>query len=216
MHPWYLHSGTSPKAFGVRRGTPLDSKPKNNASKGRCVTVTPRVIGCRLRFSSGGNGKLQLGGTKQSRDFAGQRSPLGDVRQPGAVALQSKSGTRCYSLVSTGECRRSCRCRRHWKAKFFRHALSTTRSANGEGPRPVPLRFSVRHEWFEKPGQYLGRNANSGIGNAQHNLILHEIGSDGENSTADQSLRASFFIRLESMRTKRRDRSRDCRRIECV
>src|SRR5437762_13840274 len=66
------------------------------------------------------------------------------------------------------------------------------RSANGEA-KTGAARFSVRHEWFEKPGQYLGRNANSGIGNAQHNLILHEIGSDGEHSTADHRFARVFY-----------------------
>src|SRR5438552_10971800 len=74
-------------------GYPAWIRTKNNASKGRCVTVTPR--GNRLadlRFSTAQR-KLQLGGTNNSR-FCRQRSPLGHVRQPGAVALQSKSGTR--------------------------------------------------------------------------------------------------------------------------
>src|SRR5438034_11778230 len=66
------------------------------------------------------------------------------------------------------------------------------RSGNGEA-KTRAAQFSVRHEWFEKPGQYLGRNANSGIGNAQHNLILHEIGSDGENSTADHRFARVFY-----------------------
>jgi len=41
--------------------------------------------------------KLQLGG-RRTRDRADRNRPLGGVRQPGAVALQSKSGTRYYSL----------------------------------------------------------------------------------------------------------------------
>src|SRR5947207_12888799 len=66
------------------------------------------------------------------------------------------------------------------------------RSGNGEA-KTGAAQFSVRHEWFEKPGQYLGRNANSGIGNAQHNLILHEMGSDDENSTADNRFARAFY-----------------------
>src|SRR5436305_15243500 len=66
------------------------------------------------------------------------------------------------------------------------------RSASGE-TKTGTAQFSVRHKRFEKPGQYLGRNANSGIGNAQHNLILHEIGSDGENSTADHRFARVFY-----------------------
>src|SRR4029079_9626528 len=66
------------------------------------------------------------------------------------------------------------------------------RSANREA-KTGAARFSVRHEWFENPGQYLGRNANSGIGNAQHNLILHEIGSDGENSITAHGFARVFY-----------------------
>jgi hypothetical protein len=92
----HTHSRVPRKPSGFRRGYPAWIRTKNNASKGRCVTVTPR--GNRLadlRFSTAQR-KLQLGGTNNSR-FCRQKSPLGDVRQPGAVALQSKSGTRCYS-----------------------------------------------------------------------------------------------------------------------
>src|ERR1700730_2898942 len=46
-------------------------------------------------------------------------------------------------------------------------------------------RFTVRHERFEKSGQYLRWNANAGIGNAKHDLILNEVGGDGENSAAN-------------------------------
>jgi hypothetical protein len=49
-----------------------------------------------LRFSTAQR-KLQLAG-RRTRDRADKNRPLGGVRQPGAVALQSKSETRYYSL----------------------------------------------------------------------------------------------------------------------
>src|SRR5436305_15343149 len=65
------------------------------------------------------------------------------------------------------------------------------RAGNGE-PKTGAARFSMGHEWLEKPGQHLRRNANSGIGNAKHNLILHKIGGDGENSAADHRRARAF------------------------
>src|SRR5438128_8736877 len=50
----------------------------------------------------------------------------------------------------------------------------------------------MSHERLEKSRQYLRRNANTGIGNAKHNLILNEIGGDGENSAADHGFARVF------------------------
>jgi hypothetical protein len=47
-------SHVTPKAFGVLRGYPAWIRTKNNASKGRCVTVTPRgtrICGLDSRIS---------------------------------------------------------------------------------------------------------------------------------------------------------------------
>ena len=98
------------KPSGFRRGYPAWIRTKNNASKGRCVTVTPR--GNRLadlRFSTAQR-KLQLG--DEQLEINRERLPYNLNLGRGAIPS-----------VWAGECRRSCRCRRHWKAKFFRHAL---------------------------------------------------------------------------------------------
>jgi putative endonuclease len=90
------------KHSGFTRGYPAWIRTKNNASKGRCVTVTPRGnCPSDLRFSTAQR-KLQLAGR--------QTSDLGRAR----VTIRS---------VSAGEYRRWCRYRRRWKSKFFRHAL---------------------------------------------------------------------------------------------
>src|SRR5207253_3899952 len=41
---FHLVERRAPKAFGVYAGYPAWIRTKNNASKGRCVTVTPRGI----------------------------------------------------------------------------------------------------------------------------------------------------------------------------
>ncbi len=58
------------------------------------------------------------------------------------------------------------------------------RARDGE-PETGPACLPVRYEGLEKSWQYLGRNANAGVGNAQHNLILNQVSSDGEDPAAD-------------------------------
>jgi hypothetical protein len=115
-------SHVRPKAFGVRRGYPAWIRTKNNASKGRCVTVTPR--GNRLadlRFSTAQR-KLQLGG-RTTRDFAGNDRRLTTFGNRERLPYNLNLGRGAIPAVWAGECQSWCRCRRHWKAKFFRHAL---------------------------------------------------------------------------------------------
>src|SRR5205823_14724160 len=82
------------KAFYV--ATPLGFEPRITPPKGAVLPLHHGVIGWPTYDSRRRNGSCNSGGTNNSR-FCRQRSPLDDVRQPGAVALQSKSGTRCYS-----------------------------------------------------------------------------------------------------------------------
>ena len=110
------------KPSGLGVATPLGFEPRITPPKGAVLPLHHGVIGWPTYDSRRRNGSCNSGGTNNSR-FCRQRSPLGDVRQPGAVALQSKSGTGSIPAVWAGECQSWCRCRRHWKAKFFRHAL---------------------------------------------------------------------------------------------
>src|SRR5207253_5592024 len=142
-----------------------------NASKGRCVTVTRR--GNRLadlRLSTA-QWKLQLAQRESGVALTRGGLLFARFRQANVDGRAAAADTR----------------KRNFSAMRFHH-----RSGNGEA-KTGATRLSVRHEWFEKPRQYLGRDANAGIGNAQHHLILHEIGSDRENSTADHGFARVFY-----------------------
>src|SRR5438874_4322436 len=75
---------------------------------------------------------------------------------------------------------------RNFSAMRFHH-----RAGDGEA-KTGTARFSVGHERFEKFRQYLSWNANTGIGNAKHDLVLNEVGSDGENSAANHGFAGVF------------------------
>src|SRR4029077_12504113 len=119
-----MRSATCPrKPSGFRRGYPAWIRTKNNASKGRCVTVTPR--GNRLadlRFSTAQR-KLQLRGGRTTRDFAGNDLRLVTFGNRERLPYNLNLGRGAIPAVWAGECQSWYRCRRHWKAKFFRHAL---------------------------------------------------------------------------------------------
>ena len=81
----------------TRVATPLGFEPRITPPKGAVLPLHHGVIGRPTYDSRRRNGSCNPGG-RTTRDFAGNDRPLGGVRQPGAVALQSKSGTRYYSL----------------------------------------------------------------------------------------------------------------------
>src|SRR5205085_7432641 len=56
-------------------------------------------------------------------------------------------------------------------------------AGNGNA-QPGTACFPMRDKGLEQSWEHLGRNTDASIGNAKHDLILNQIGSDRENSAA--------------------------------
>src|SRR5437868_13583537 len=169
-------------------GYPAWIRTKNNASKGRCVTVTPRG-NPDSRFSMRQR-KLQLAQRKTSaskncravilaankKQWRRGSPPYNRVGEDyvsvGLLARLGQTNINCGTAsVNTGDGNLS--------AVRLYH-----RPRDGE-PEAGPACLPVRYERLEKFWQYLGRNANAGVGNAQHNSILHQVSSDGKDPAAN-------------------------------
>src|SRR5437868_14310094 len=79
------------------RATPLGFEPRITPPKGAVLPLHHGVKAAGRFTIFDGATEVATRETKNSKSRR-QRSPLGGIRQPGAVALQSKSGRRCYSL----------------------------------------------------------------------------------------------------------------------
>src|SRR5205085_10765712 len=86
------------EAEGLLRGaTPLGFEPRITPPKGAVLPLHHGVKSAGRFTIFDGATEVATRGTKNSKSRR-ERSPLAGLRQPGAVALQSKSGRRCYSL----------------------------------------------------------------------------------------------------------------------
>ena len=110
------------KPSGLGGATPLGFEPRITPPKGAVLPLHHGVIGRPTYDSRRRNGSCNSGGTNNSR-FCRQRSPLGDVGDQERLPYNLNLGGGATPAVCAGGCQSWCRCRRHWKAKFFRHAL---------------------------------------------------------------------------------------------
>jgi hypothetical protein len=115
-------SHVRPKAFGLGGATPLGFEPRITPPKGAVLPLHHGVIGRPTYDSRRRNGSCNSGG-RTTRDFAGNDRRLVTFGNRERLPYNLNLGRGAIPAVWAGECQSWCRCRRHWKAKFFRHAL---------------------------------------------------------------------------------------------
>src|SRR5205814_6995734 len=102
--------------------TPLGFEPRITPPKGAVLPLHHGVIGWPTYDSRRRNGSCNSGG-RTTRDFAGNDRYLVTFGNRQRLPYNLNLGRGAIPAVWAGECQSWCRCRRHWKAKFFRHAL---------------------------------------------------------------------------------------------
>ena len=140
MQPWICTQPRAPESLrGLGGATPLGFEPRITPPKGAVLPLHHGVIGWPTYDSRRRNGSCNSGG-RTTRDFAGNDRRLVTFGNRERLPYNLNLGRGAIPAVWAGECQSWCRCRRHWKAKFFRHALPPPIGAMAR-PRPVPLDF---------------------------------------------------------------------------
>jgi hypothetical protein len=110
------------KPSGLGGATPLGFEPRITPPKGAVLPLHHGVIGRPTYDSRRRNGSCNSGG-RTTRYFAGNDHRLVTFGNRERVPYNLNLGRGAIPAVWAGECQSWCRCHRHWKAKFFRHAL---------------------------------------------------------------------------------------------